>query len=110
MDQDGNPFSNDDGDLVEEDPEAAKEIEYTQTLRELDDMSDEEPVAIVALTAEIEPEDYDEIDFDEEGNTFALSGSKDQELADAFAGAGVGKGKRIRPAQMRYQLRSKRIF
>ncbi len=92
LDQDGNPFSNDNDDLVEDDPDAAEEIEYAQSLSELDDLSDEEAAAMAAFAADYEPEDYDEIDFDEEGNAFALSGSEDQDVVDAFSSAGVAKG------------------
>lgn len=92
LDQDGNPFSNDNGDLVEGDSEAAEEIEYAQSLSELDDISDDEAAALAAFAADYELEGFDEMDFDEEGSAFALSGSETQDIVDAFASAAVTKG------------------
>lgn len=92
LDQDGHPFSNDDGGLVEEDPEAEEKIEYAQNLGELDDLSEKEAAAMAALATDYEPENYDGIDFDEEANAFALSGSEDKDVADAFTSAGVAMG------------------
>jgi len=94
LDQDGDPFeSGSTDDLVDDDAEAADEIEYANNLAAADELSDEEAAAMAAFASDNEPDDFDEIDFDEEGNAFALSGSQDPDVIDTFATMGVPKDK-----------------
>lgn len=91
LDQDGNPFDADD--FIDDDSEAAEEIDYAADLAAADSFTDEEAAAMAALASEHEPEDYDDVDFDEAGNAFALSGSQDPDVVDTFAGMGIPKEK-----------------
>lgn len=94
LNQDDGPFESDD--MFEVDSAAADEIEFAAGLAAADSFTDEDAASMAAFASDHEPEDYDEIDFDEQGNAFALSGSQDPDVVATFAGMGIPNEKVLR--------------
>ncbi|EBA10915.1 S8 family peptidase [Roseobacter sp. CCS2] len=82
------------GDIVDEDPEASAEIDDAQAeIEEADGQMSDEDISARAADAITTEFTGPEIDFDEEGQAFALSASTDPIVMDTADAAGIDRDK-----------------
>lgn len=94
LDQDGNGFESEASVThVEDDADAIEEIDASEASDDDALFSDEEALAMADLAAKTEPDCNDDVQFDDEGNAFAMDGAEDELVVDTFGILGVPKEK-----------------
>lgn len=84
-------------DMTSDDPEASDEVDAAQFAMEGDDgISDEAMMAQAELASTLEFDGGPEIDFDEDGNAFALEAAADPLVTETAKAAGIDRDKLIK--------------